>query len=529
MPGRVVESVVFVTLIHLLVSAYRWFPGPLVAHAVAPRPELVVFLAITFAASFASNPVRKAARWFTALSLAALAFFSVGEAFYQSVYREGFVPVSDLAYFPALLNMVLETELFAWTVSMTVLYCIVGAAVVLPVVVGLRRLTEVFRRYRRGGSIVLGLLAVVALAGAMRDASPPLSVRLVSSFSIAQPEETTELTREYASVGLGRSDLHLIIVESYGRVLYRRDELRSAIEPRLRATESALEEAGFVAYSSFLESPAFGGRSWLADATLLTGLWIDSQAKYDGLLQSKPRNLTHILGDAGFARVFAAPGTYSAGDDWRAVYRYDHYLFRGDFGYEGPVIGFGELPDQYLLHATRRFAGSLLPPVFFTYVLVSSHVPFDRIPPYLTDWDQLGDGSVYRRLPNTEFDSSWVAGSQHSAGYVAAMDYVLRTVSDYITEQVDDESLFIVVGDHQPRSPVTTAADGFAVPVHIVSKDSDHLSRLREFGFRVGFVPDQAPPHPSMDEFPRMVLSVLEGRADESPAYDVSRRKTTKR
>ena len=51
----------------------------------------------------------------------------------------------------------------------------------------------------------------------------------------------------------------------------------------LDAGDRRLRAAGFASRSAFLTSPTAGGSSWLAHATLLSGLWIDNQQRYDDL------------------------------------------------------------------------------------------------------------------------------------------------------------------------------------------------------------------------------------------------------
>ena len=51
----------------------------------------------------------------------------------------------------------------------------------------------------------------------------------------------------------------------------------------LDAGTGRLRAAGFSSRSAFLTSPTFGAASWLAHATLQSGLWVDSQQRYDQL------------------------------------------------------------------------------------------------------------------------------------------------------------------------------------------------------------------------------------------------------
>ena len=68
--------------------------------------------------------------------------------------------------------------------------------------------------------------------------------------------------------------MFLFVAESYGYTLYSEPEHFALAEPFLRRIESRLTAAGYRIASNFLDSPAFGGNSWLADSTLDAGVRI---------------------------------------------------------------------------------------------------------------------------------------------------------------------------------------------------------------------------------------------------------------
>ena len=61
------------------------------------------------------------------------------------------------------------------------------------------------------------------------------------------------------------------------------------------------------------------------------------------------------------------------------------------------------MPDQYVLLALHRLelAARHRPPLFAEVDLVSSHAPWTEIP-RLIPWDDVGDGSVFDRVPAQE-------------------------------------------------------------------------------------------------------------------------------
>jgi hypothetical protein len=73
--------------------------------------------------------------------------------------------------------------------------------------------------------------------------------------------------------------------------LNSKPELFNRLEPFFLEREVSLRKNGYHIFSHFIGSPVIGGWSWLADATLLTGIRIDSQQKYKALLQSNAPSL----------------------------------------------------------------------------------------------------------------------------------------------------------------------------------------------------------------------------------------------
>jgi hypothetical protein len=148
-------------------------------------------------------------------------------------------------------------------------------------------------------------------------------------------------------------------------------------------------------------------------------------------------------------------------------------------------------------------------PLFIEYLLVSSHAPFNRIPPYVEDWNSLGDGSIYHELPLLTFKNTWFQGKEYAEGYTAAIIYVIDVIVSYLTGFIDDDTLVIVIGDHQPKYPVTERGQPLSVPVHVLSRDGALLDRLEEFGYEKGLVPKKPPPHEGSEQFFSHFMGIL--------------------
>jgi hypothetical protein len=419
----------------------------------------------------------------------------------------------------------------------------------------------------------------------------------------------------YAFPGIEDADIHLFIAESYGMTVFTNRHHRRRLEAFYGGAEQSLEEAGYSILSWAYESTAFGGTSWLADAALITGLDIDTQAKYDRVIDEGTRNLLHILAEAGYRRVLSAPGTKFMDDRYRRFYDFSRYLMFEDFEYEGPYFAYGRMPDQYQLaraaeeifdpdgsglgdaaarpgEAERlgdiavpgragrpgaagrpavpqidpvqaamseqlgesrsgeqpaeagsdgesRFGeqpaeagsggesrsgeqpaeggsdgdySSAVQPLFVEYLLCSSHVPWNYIPPYRPSWEFPDRGRVYYdRSRNTYYENSWAAGSELFAGYAHSIRYSLRTVFGFIRRYLDDGEIAIVIGDHQPKFPVSEKGASFAVPIHVISTEESRIGAFKRFGYVEGLRPPAEASFPGLELFLGHFLSAAGG------------------
>ena len=117
--------------------------------------------------------------------------------------------------------------------------------------------------------------------------------------------------------------------------------------------EAGLGAAGLHARSAWLDSPVRGGRSWLAQATLVSGLPLTDHARFDRLLGSERRSLHRLFADAGWTSAAVLPivdGVWAEG----AWYGVERFFDRGSLGYAGKGFGYVPMPDQYTLAAFQR-------------------------------------------------------------------------------------------------------------------------------------------------------------------------------
>ena len=296
--------------------------------------------------------------------------------------------------------------------------------------------------------------------------------------------------------GLGKTDVLLVFVESYGRTAIETPSYAAVTGPTLSRFDAELKKAGFAARSAWLASSTFGGQSWLAHGTLLSGLRIDGQGRYDALLLSRRRLLIHDFQRAGWSTVAVVPGITEVWPEAQS-FGYERVHAAADLGYAGQPFGWISMPDQYTLAALDRLEldAADRPPIMATVVLISSHAPWTPLP-VLAPWDRIGDGAIFGPALRTGDapEVVWADAERIRAQYVRSIDYVLQTLMAYVAEHKDDNMLMIVVGDHQPIPFVAGDTSRPDVPIHIIASDGSVLAAMDGWGWTDGMIPGPAAP-----------------------------------
>ncbi|WP_246659091.1 sulfatase [Rhizobium sp. FY34] len=305
-------------------------------------------------------------------------------------------------------------------------------------------------------------------------------------------------------------DVILIFVESYGRSALEDPLYAPMIGERLDKMAQQLENAGFSMASRWIGSPTIAGLSWLAHGTFLSGLWIDSQSRYDRLMMSGRTSLNRLFSDAGWDSIAVMPAITM---DWpeAAWYGYDRILAEKDLGYRGKPFNWMTMPDQYTLSAFQRMVRDRpdRKPVMAEIALISSHAPWTPIP-HLIDWDSIGNGTIFNEQAAAGETPTqvWADPDKIRTHYIRTVDYSLETLGDYISRYGQD-ALFIVLGDHQPAAIVTGTEASRAVPLHVISRDRALMERFRSHGFEGGLVPSSGQAELPMSQMRRVLTEIL--------------------
>ena len=196
--------------------------------------------------------------------------------------------------------------------------------------------------------------------------------------------------------GLRGKDVIVAFVESYGRTALESPEIAPQLGPVLEAENRTLSAAGFSASSGYLTSSTVGSGSGLAHATLLSGLWIDSNRRWRNLTSSDRLTLSGAFQQAGWRTVGIMPGNTRAWPEGD-FYRFDKVWDSRDLGYQRSDLQLGD--DARPVRAGRLRAPDEhgkpdRAPLFAQINLVSSHAPWVPIPQQV-DWNDVGDGSIF--------------------------------------------------------------------------------------------------------------------------------------
>jgi len=155
------------------------------------------------------------------------------------------------------------------------------------------------------------------------------------------------------------------------------------------------------------------------------------------------------------------------------------------------------MPDQYTLLALQRreLSKRRRPPLFAEVDLISSHAPWTRIP-QLVSWDDVGDGSIFDRLPAEESTQASLFGDSERAraAYAHSIEYSLSTIFSFVQRYGGEDLVLVVLGDHQPATVVTGEDAGYDVPISVIAHDPEVMHRIDGWSWQDGMLPSPRAP-----------------------------------
>jgi hypothetical protein len=309
-------------------------------------------------------------------------------------------------------------------------------------------------------------------------------------------------------------DVVLAFVESYGVSAVEDPRYAPIVGPRLTAMEDAAREAGLHLATGSLRAPSQGGMSWLGHGSVLSGLWLENQLRYDLLLASDRETLVDDFEAAGYRTVALMPAITMAWPEGQRL-GYERVYARDDITYAGPPLNWVTMPDQFTWSFLERSirGESDGRPLFAEIGLISSHAPWTPILPLLDDWDEVDDGRVFERWadqgPTPE--ELWRDTERVREHYARSVGYAVDVLGSYASRFVDDRTLLIALGDHQPAPMITGEQAQRDVPVHVFARDPELLEPFVAWGFRPGGFPPQGAKAPRMDAFRDWFVAAFSG------------------
>ncbi|MFY1691369.1 sulfatase [Plantactinospora sp. WMMB782] len=455
------------------------------------------------------------------VALGLLAIVKVVDMGFFAVLARPFNPVFDWVSFGAGADYLAESYGRTGAVVAMVAAGLLAVGLLVLMTLSVLRLTRLVVGHRRAATHTVSALGAACVVCALFGVQilPDVPVSTLSYDRVLQVQAALRDQEVFAAearvdafrdvpgdrllTSLRGRDVVLAFVESYGRSAIEDPAIAPGVGATLDNGYARLRTAGYAARSGWLTSPTTGGGSWLAHATMLSGLWINNQQRYTHLVASDRMTLNRAFQRADWRTVGVMPGITQTWPEGR-FFGYDEVHASKELGYRGPQFSWAQMPDQYTLSVfeQREHAAPGHPPVMATIPLVSSHAPWNPIPE-LIGWDQLGDGSVFGPMAETgdSSDEGWRDSARVRVQYGRAVEYSLNTIVSYLERYGDDDLVFVFLGDHQPAPLVTGENAGHDVPVTIVAKDPAVLDRISGWNWQDGLKPGPDTPVWRMSDF----------------------------
>ncbi len=434
----------------------------------------------------------------------------------------------DLAHLPNVMAMTAEARSTGDLVLFVVAVCVVVTVAALCVWLAVRTITDAMQYTVLRRCVIAvagGLLAIFAVAKG--SDTPDVQKRFALPITPVYAKQAGFAARAIAGTvpamdfmkgdvvssdlaRLEKGDMFVFFLESYGAVAHKDAGLSRAVLPRLRRLQEKLGVDGWYMASAFLTSPTFGGASWLAHSSFLSGLTISQNQDYQLLLSTRRPTMVDVFRKAGYRSVALMPGLKRAWPEG-AYYGYDRIYDASALNYDGPAFGWWTIPDQFALERLHRneVAPAGRSPLFVVFPTIMSHMPFGPLPPYIEDWERLSEAGAYREdVPDTaDGKQDWKRLRQ---AYGRALTYNLDMVEGFMRHRSPQNAFVVVIGDHQPPAMVSGPKADWKVPVHVFTRSAGISERLEEAGLRRGAVP-QGAPLAEMAQFHGIILKALHG------------------
>jgi hypothetical protein len=311
---------------------------------------------------------------------------------------------------------------------------------------------------------------------------------------------------------LNHRDVLVIFLESYGRATDDRPELAPDVTGSRALLEQAARSVGLEAVSTYVTSPTFGGNSWLAHLSFLSGVEVRDPERYSLLMTQQRPSLGMPFAAAGYRRVGLLPGMKL---DWPegAFYHYDTILDERRLDYRGPEFGWWRIPDQYSLarFAEQELAPRERAPVFAVFANVNTHLPFAPLPPLQADWQRVLTATPFDPAPLANALARQPNWTDMTQDYADSLRYTFSAIAGFMRLRGKQAPVIILLGDHQAAASVSGPHASWDVPVHVFAPPGAIIKALQQDGFTSGMQPQGAALGPMNELGPRLVAAFAGG------------------
>ena len=487
-------------------------------------PEALFILAVLCVATVIKLPFYRSLFFLLTLLVVFMRLFRSADELVPMYFFRAFNLYIDAQFLPVLIRLLYKTM----PLKTFIFYSAAGILLIAAITVGVwwsvKSIHQTLISRQKGRMMTAAIVAVLAapllFATTARTRllpifDPGISHRMAEEIDFilhvggyrtqnlqAIRQTAAELEKTPSSLDkLAGADVYIVFIESYGHAIFDNQNQFQLIMPVLSQYENELANQGFAVRSGFYKSPAFGGSSWLAHGTIASGVNLSDQLVYDLLITSQATTIAPLFAQAGYRTISVMPANDLPWPQGK-FFGYQKHYYAQDFEYRGPRFGWSPMSDQYVLETIyRKEIRSRRQPLFIEFVLISSHAPFHHQPPYLMDWSQIGDGSIYHQKESVTFPVVWPDLTNAIEAYVTAVIYEMTVIKYFIERYIDDDTLIIIMGDHQPNVQITGPDSSWSVPVHVISRNEKFVAPFEDTGFTPGLIPQQPPPHPGMQTF----------------------------
>lgn len=434
----------------------------------------------------------------------------------------------DMPHVPAVGAML------AFVASPWVIGAVIGALVVVPLSLyapirwSLGRVVEATRDARGRRVLAVMALAIATLGGIQRlTERVPQWPGIATPVTLVWARQARQFAYEMSGAGMRElgaapvlasnlahlrgADVFLVFVESYGAISWDRPAFATELAGARTRLAADISDSGREVVSAYVESPTFGGESWLAHISLLSGTEVRDGAMNTRLMAQSRETMVAPFARQGYRSIAIMPGLQSAWPEGK-FYGFDTIYGAPDLAYEGPSFGWWDITDQFCL--AKMDALEVAPagraPLFAVFPTISTHTPFTPVPPYQPDWARALTSDPYDAQALQQAYSVPPDWLDLGPGYVAALQYAYATFGGYLRFRADRDLVLILIGDHQPPALVSGEGASWEVPIHVITNRRAVLDRLLQRGFTRGL----APRHPAITKMHAVTPVLLDAFGD---------------